>query len=176
MAARHPHRGPGSELPRAASRVEVRVLAGRRVASRSAGRDERLQVAAAPLGKGLDSDLQEASAADTASRLADAGQGRGLLSPDGEFQLPVDDRPVRADLPVDGDPLRDGLVRDAAHRRAPLFRGDDVVLQFLHGLPARNPHGLGHAAPLHAVSHLHRHRLLREQHEGGARGAFRQEV
>ena len=108
--------------------------------------------------------------------LPTAGQGRGLLSPDGEFQLPVDDRPVRADLPVDGDPLRDGLVRDAAHRRAPLFRGDDVVLQLLHGLPARNPHGLGHAAPLHAVFDLDRHRPVREQLEGSARGAFRQEV
>ena len=51
--------------------LEVRVPAGRRVASRSAGRDECLQVAAAPLGKGLDSDLQEASAADTAGRPAD---------------------------------------------------------------------------------------------------------
>ena len=44
------------ELPRAAEGLAVRVPAGRRVAGRSAGRDELVQVAAAPLGEGVDSD------------------------------------------------------------------------------------------------------------------------
>ena len=42
---------------------------GRHRAGRSAGRDERLQVAAAPLGEGLDPDLPQAAAADPASRI-----------------------------------------------------------------------------------------------------------
>ena len=79
------------------------------------------------------------------------------------------------DVPVDGDPLRDGLVRDAAHRRAAVLRGDDVVLQFLHRVPARDSQGLGDAAALHAVPDFDRHRPVREQHEGGARSAVRQE-
>ena len=103
------------------------------------------------------------------------GEGRSVLPPDGEFQLPADVGAVRPDVPVDGDPLRDGLVRDAAHRRAAVFRGDDVVLQFLHRLPAGDSQGLGDAAALHAVPDFDRHRPLREQHEGGARGAVRQE-
>ena len=175
LAARHADRRSRPELSRAAARLEVRVPARRRGAGGSAGRDERVQVAAAPLGEGLDSDLQEAAAADSAGRSAAAGQGRSVLPPDGEFQLPADDGAVRPHVPVDGDPLRDGLVRDAAHRRAAVFRGDDVVLQFLHRVPAGDSHGLGHAAPLHAVSDFDRHRPVREQHEGGARGALRQE-
>ena len=41
---------------------------GRDRAGRSAGRDERVQVAAAPLGEGVDPDLPQAAAADPASR------------------------------------------------------------------------------------------------------------
>ena len=46
--------------------LEVQVPAPRRLAGRSAGRDELLQVAAAPLGEGLDPDVHEAAAADPA--------------------------------------------------------------------------------------------------------------
>ena len=51
------------ELPRAAARLAVRLPAGPGRARRSAGRDELLQVAAAPLGEGLDPDLHQAAAA-----------------------------------------------------------------------------------------------------------------
>ena len=68
LAARHAHRGPRPELPRAAARLEVRVPARSCRAGRTAGRDERLQVAAAPLGQGLDPDLPQAAAARSCGR------------------------------------------------------------------------------------------------------------
>ena len=57
-------------------------------AGRTAGRDERLQVAAAPLGEGLDPDLPQAAAADPALGPAARREGRGVLPPHGELQLP----------------------------------------------------------------------------------------
>ena len=66
-------------------------------------------------------------------------EGGGVLPPHGELQLPADVRAVGADVPVHGDPLQHGLVRDAAHRRAAVLRGDVLGLQLLHGVPARNP-------------------------------------
>ena len=68
LAARHADRGPRPQLPRAAARLAVRLPARRHRAGRTAGRDERLQVAAAPLGEGLDPDLPQAAAADPARR------------------------------------------------------------------------------------------------------------
>ena len=80
------------------------------------------------------------------SRPAVRGQGRGVLPPDGELQLPAHVRAVGADGAGDGHPLQHGLVRDAAHRRAAVLRGDGVGGQFLHGLPARAAHRLDDAA------------------------------
>ena len=68
LAARHADRGPRPSLPRAAARLAVRLPAGPRRAGRTAGRDERLQVAAVPLGQGLDPDLPQAAAAASCSR------------------------------------------------------------------------------------------------------------
>ena len=68
LAARHAHRGSRSELPRAAARLAVRVPARSRRAGRAAGRDERLQVAAASLGQGVDPDLPQADAAASCGR------------------------------------------------------------------------------------------------------------
>ena len=68
LAARYADRGPRPQLPRAAQGLEVRVHARPRLAGRSAGRDERLQVAAAPLGQGLDPDLPQAPAAHPVGR------------------------------------------------------------------------------------------------------------
>ena len=104
---------------------------------RAAGGDERLQEPAAPLGQGLDPDLPQADAAHPAVGPAAQGQGRGVLPPVGQLQLPADVRAVGADGAVDGHPLQHGLVRDAAHRRAAVLRGDGVGGQLLHGLPAR---------------------------------------
>ena len=72
------------------ARLAVRLPVGRHRPGGTAGRDERLQVAAAPLGQGLDSDVPQAPAADPAGRPAARRQGRGVLSPDGQLQLPVD--------------------------------------------------------------------------------------
>ena len=66
LAARHADRGSRPQLPRAAARLEVRLPARPGRAGRSAGGDELVQVAAAPLGEGLDSDLPQAAAADPA--------------------------------------------------------------------------------------------------------------
>ena len=129
-------------------RLAVRVRAGRDRAGRSAGRDERLQVAAAPLGEGLDPDLPQAAAADPAVEPAARREGRSVLPPDGELQLHPDVRAVHPDVPVDGDPLQHGLVRDDPHRRAAVLRGDLLVLQLLHGVPARAAQGLGRAAEI----------------------------
>ena len=92
LAARHADRGSRPELPRAAARLEVPVPARPRDAGRSAGRDERVQVAAAPLGEGLDPDLPQGAAVHPAGRPAAQGEGRGVLPPHGELQLPADDR------------------------------------------------------------------------------------
>ena len=63
LAARHADRGSRSQLPCAAPRLAVRLPAGSDRAGRSAGRDELVQVAAAPLGEGVDPDLPQAAAA-----------------------------------------------------------------------------------------------------------------
>ncbi len=67
---------------------------GRHRAGRSAGRDERLQVAAASLGQGLDSDLPQAAAAHPAVGSAVRREGRSVLSPHRQLQLHPDVRAV----------------------------------------------------------------------------------
>ncbi len=107
------------------------------VAGGAAGRDERLQVAAASLGEGLDPDLPQADAAHPAVGSAVPRQGGSVLPPVGELQLPADVRAVGADGAVDGHPLQHGLVRNDADRHPAVLRGDGVGGQLLHGLPAR---------------------------------------
>ncbi len=174
LAARHADRRPRPQLPRAAARLEVRLPARPGRAGGSAGRDELLQVAAAPLGEGVDPDLPQAAAAHPALGPAAARQGRGVLPPDRQLQLPADVRAVGADGPVDGHPLQHGLVRDAAHRRAAVLRGDGVGGQLLHGLPARAAQGLDDARQVPAVPDVDRHRPGGQQHQGGVRGAVQQ--
>ncbi len=146
LAARHADRGPRPELPRPAPRLEVHLPPRPGRARRSAGRDELLQVAAAPLGEGVDPDLPQAAAAHPAFGPAARRQGRGVLPPDRQLQLPADVRAVGADGAVDGHPLQHGLVRDAADRRAAVLGGDGVGRQLLHGLPARAAQRLDDAA------------------------------
>ena len=95
LAARHADRGPRPQLPHPARGLAVRLPARRRGARRGAGRDERVQVAAAPVGEGVHPDLPEAAAADPPVEHAAAGQGRGVLPPHGELQLPADGRSSR---------------------------------------------------------------------------------
>ena len=98
------------------------------------------------------------------SNLPLAREGRGVLPPHRQLQLPAHVRAVGADGAVDGHPLQHGLVRDAAHRRAAVLRGDGVGGQLLHGVPARAAHGLDHAAEVPAVPDVDRHRPRRQQH------------
>ena len=109
LAARHADRGSRPQLPRAARRLAVRVPARRGLAGGSAGRDELVQVAAAPLGEGVDSDLHEAAAADPAVEAAARRQGGGVLPPVGELQLPADVGAVDPDVPGDVGALQHGL-------------------------------------------------------------------
>ena len=101
-------------------------------------------------------------------------EGGSVLPPDGQLQLPAHVRAVGADGAVDGHPLQHGLVRDAAHRRAAVLRGDGVGGELLHGLPARAARRLDHAREVPAVPDVDRHRPDREQHEGRVRGAVQQ--
>ena len=102
------------------------------------------------------------------------GEGRGVLPPVGELQLPADVGAVGPDVPGDVGPLQHGLDGDAAHRRAAVRRGDAVGLQLLHGVAARAVSRLASAAEVPAVPDVDRHRPVREQHARGARGDVRQ--
>jgi hypothetical protein len=146
----------------------------RRTAIADAGGDELLQVAAAPLGQGVDPDLPQGAAGHPPVEPARRRQGRGLLPPDGQLQLPADVRAIGADGALDGHPLQHGLVRDVAHRRAAVLRGDGVGGQLLHRLPARDPQGLGDPHQVHALPDVDRHRPGRQQHQGRVRGDVQQ--
>ncbi len=128
VAARHADRGPRPQLPRAAGRLALRVPPRRRLAGRSAGRDELVQVAAAPVGQGIDPDLHEAAAAHPAIEAAAVGQGRGVLPSLGQLQLPADVDAVDPHVPGDVGAVQHGVDGDAAHRRAAVLRGDRVDL------------------------------------------------
>ena len=106
--------------------LALRVPPRRRLAGRSAGRDELVQVAAAPVGQGVDPDLHEAAAAHPAVEAAAVGQGRGVLPPLGELQLPADVGAVDPHVPRDVGALQHGLDGDAADRRAAVLRGDGL--------------------------------------------------
>ena len=126
VAARHADRGPRPQLPRAAGRLALRVPPRRRLAGRSAGGDELVQVAAAPVGQGIDPDLHEAAAAHPAIETAAVGQGRGVLPSLGQLQLPADVDAVDPHVPRDVGAVQHGVDGDADHRRAALLRGDRV--------------------------------------------------
>ena len=70
------------------TRLGVHLSEGRGLAGRAAGRDERVQVAAVPLGQGLDPGGEEAAADDLAQQgRAVQRQARGVLPPDEQLRL-----------------------------------------------------------------------------------------
>src|SRR5918992_1144328 len=101
MAPRHADRRLGLELPGTAARMAVRLPPGSCRSRRTAGRDERVQVAAASVGERLDPDISQTDARHPAIRSATQDQDRSLFPPLGELQLPADVRVVRADGAVD---------------------------------------------------------------------------
>src|SRR5205085_2952733 len=80
MAARYADRRPRPELSRAIDWLAFRIPARPGVAGGSPSGDDVVQVAAAPMGEGLDSNVPEAAAADPAVRSTAGGEGRGVLS------------------------------------------------------------------------------------------------
>ena len=78
-------------------------------------------------------------------------------------------------FPAMVDPLQHGLVRDAAHRRAAVLRGDVLGLQLLHGVPARDSTRTG-VTRLKYLPFLMSIGigLCDQQHARGVRGAVQQ--
>ncbi len=95
LAARHADRGPRSVLSRPAPGLALRLPQRRARPRRAAGRDERLQEPAAPLGQGLDPDRAQAAAGPPRPAPAHTSQARSRGPPDRQRRLPVDDRPGR---------------------------------------------------------------------------------
>ena len=98
-------------------------------------------------------------------------EGRGVLPFDRQLQLSVDVGAVGPDVPVDGDPLQHGVVRDAPHRHTALLRGHAFGLELLHRLSARTAPRLGVATQVPAVPDVDWHWSVRQQHTGGYRSA-----
>ncbi len=101
---------------------------------RAAGRDERLQDAAAALGQGLGAGLQEAAAAGPRLGPPLAREGGGHLPPHREPRLPADGAARRPHVPGDDHALQHGLRRDDRGGRADLPRRDRVRLRLLRAL------------------------------------------
>ena len=134
--------GSRSELSRATRWLAVRLPSRHRRSRRAAGRDERIQVAAASLGEGLDAVVPQAAASGAARAVAAPRQAGGGAPPDGESQLPA---PSGA-LDIDGSGDRDahrprGRSPDALDRHAVLRRRR----RFRYRLLCRQPTGAGGA-------------------------------
>src|SRR6185369_8530228 len=90
-----------------------------------------------PLGERIDSDRQKDSAKSAQERSAISCKAGGLLSPDGEPQLPLDDRALGAAASGHDYPLLSGLVSDALHRFAAVSGVNLLDFQLLSGFAAR---------------------------------------
>src|ERR1035438_10668916 len=113
--------------------MEVYLFAGRRVSSRTPGRNDRLQDAAGALGQGADSGLQENTSAGIKERRIAAPENRSLVSPDRHPELSADDCAFSlADAGHDYS-LLPGLVPDALHCPATFYGIDVLDFQLLPG-------------------------------------------
>ena len=100
------------------------------------------------------------------------GQGRGVLPPHGELQLPADDRAVGAHVPVDGRALQHGLVRRCCSSTCRCSsRRRRRWSTSTWSRSARSTRDWKIAPEVPAVADVGRHRPRREQHQGGDRGA-----
>ena len=89
LAARYADRGSGPQLPRPAARLAVRVPVRPDRAGRSAGRDERVQVAAAPLGERIRADVPQAAAADPRADLPLGVKAEAFFHLTANFNYPL---------------------------------------------------------------------------------------
>ncbi len=122
LAARHAHRGHRPQLPLADGRLEVQISARRRVPLRAAHRDDRLQDPAGALGQGSHPDQHQSAAHGLPLQHPAAQQDRGRLPPHRQPELSAHGHHVGAADSRHDLPLLPGLVSDAAHRRAALYR------------------------------------------------------
>ena len=141
---------------------------------RAAHRDDRLQNPASALGQGTHPDQHQDSAPGLPLQHIHAQQGRGCLPPHGQSQLSAHGRHVGAADACHDLPLLYGLVPDAAHRRAPLYRIHLLHRGLLRDEPARAlSQELEEDLLLSAFPHGARHRPHRHQYQGRHGSAVR---
>src|SRR5260370_39924 len=138
-----------------------------------AGRDDRVQDAAGAVGEGLDPDGEEDSAAGAEERCAVAYEARGLVSPDGEHQLSVDDRAECAADAGDDHSQLAGAATDAADRLSAVHCEYDVGFYVLPDEPeGAVSEELVYVDPLYSVCDgAGRSGIDDHQHQGRAGGA-----
>ena len=125
-------------LPRADARLAVRVRAGRGLAGRDAGGDERLQEPAAPLGQGLRSrPARSCCPASWPPSLPLPIKVEAAFHLTANFAYPLMIAAVAAHVPGHGHPLQHGLVRDDDRGRAALPGRHHERLLVLPDEPAR---------------------------------------
>ena len=138
--ARHPDRGPRPLLPGAAGRLEVPVPPDVTVPGRAAGRRQRLQAAAVPLGQGLDPDRTQAPAQRPARRSRWQAKLEAFVHLTNNARLPADDPAVAAGLPGHGRATQHDL--DALIRSTRLFAAATlpILLFYVVSQLAVRPH------------------------------------
>src|SRR5580658_2932485 len=114
--------------------MEIRVSAGRRMSSRVASGDDRIQDAASALGQRVDPGLEENTSAGVEERRIAAPENRSRVSPDGQPQLSADDRALGSADARHDHSLLSGMVPDALHRPSPVHGVDVLYFQLLSGL------------------------------------------
>ena len=176
VAARHADRGHRPELPGADGGVEVQVPAGCGVPGGAADRDDGVQDAAGAMGERVDPDRQEDPAEGAEERRAVPHKAGGLVSPDGEHQLPADDYPEHAADAGDDYPKLARNDADAADRPSAVYGEHDVDLVVLPGEPEGTAsEDVVEDVPLHPVLDGAGGGADDHEYEGSAGGAARGE-
>ena len=127
------------------------------------------------MGKGTDPNGKKDSAASLAQRCSFAQQDRGLVPPNGESELSAHDYAFGLAASGDDHSLLSRLVSDVVHRLAVVHGIDIFDFQLLPRIAARIISAkLASRSHIFAVPHGARNRPQHHQHQGCARGAYRQ--
>src|SRR5258706_1662847 len=157
--------------------MEICLSAGRRMSSRVAGGDDRIQDPAGALGQGVDPGFQENTPQGAGERRISSRENRGLLSPDGQPQLSADDRAFRFTDARHDYSLLPGMVPDAFHRPTPVHGFDVLHFQLLSGFAEGTvSETLAAIAPLPAIIDGSGNRAYGHQYACRARSFGRQAV
>src|SRR3954469_411640 len=116
--------------------MEVYLPAGCGMPGRIASRDDGIQDAAGAMGERANSNRKEDPAARAQERCPTAYEDRSLVSPDGQYQLPIDDHAFRAAAACHDHPFLPRVVSDVVHRSAAVYGVNVLHLQLLSGFPA----------------------------------------